>query len=234
MSQTGFVSASGRAKVVVVLFSLLIAIIAGTMLLVAIGLLTRPDEFASLIDDSDPSLFVMGYSLLAVGRALVFVLLVVFYLLWLHRAYSNLPALDAMGLEYSPTMAVGSWFIPFANLVIPYKVVSDLWYKSDPMFDDPTEDWQRTTPPMWLSVWWGCWIIGNVLSRVSTGLTDNAKTVKDLVTALQIDMVMDLVVLAAAMLGLLVVRGIDKRQTVRSQKIGAAVSNLPPAPPVFR
>ncbi len=43
----------------------------------------------------------------------------VFFLMWFHRVYRNLPALGAAGLKYTPGWAVGFWFIPFLNFVRP-------------------------------------------------------------------------------------------------------------------
>jgi Domain of unknown function (DUF4328) len=50
--------------------------------------------------------------------------------MWMHRAYRNLPALRAQALRWSPGWAAGGWFIPFANLVIPFQVMRELWHHS--------------------------------------------------------------------------------------------------------
>src|SRR5918997_5039842 len=62
------------------------------------------------------------------------VALVVAFLLWLHRASKNLRALGnpSQRIEFTPGWAVGWFFIPFANLVMPYKAVREVWEKSDP------------------------------------------------------------------------------------------------------
>jgi hypothetical protein len=56
-------------------------------------------------------------SLLMLGAAILFLVL-------LHGVYKNLHARGAP-LRYSPGFAVGSWFIPFANIVLPYLAVRD-------------------------------------------------------------------------------------------------------------
>lgn len=50
--------------------------------------------------------------------------------MWMHRCYRNLPALGATALHWSPAWAVGAWFIPVANLVLPYMVARELWAKA--------------------------------------------------------------------------------------------------------
>ena len=52
--------------------------------------------------------------------------------MWTHRAARNLPALGAQRLQYTPGWAVGWFFIPLANLVMPYFVGAEIWRESDP------------------------------------------------------------------------------------------------------
>lgn len=47
----------------------------------------------------------------------------VLLLMWLHRLYSARPG----KMSYSPGMAVGAWFIPLANVVLPALIVRDAW-----------------------------------------------------------------------------------------------------------
>jgi uncharacterized membrane protein YdcZ (DUF606 family) len=51
----------------------------------------------------------------------------VFWLRWQHRAHSELRDRVNPALEFTPGKAVGVWFIPFANLVLPYRAVRELW-----------------------------------------------------------------------------------------------------------
>ncbi len=45
--------------------------------------------------------------------------------MWAHRCYRNLPVLGSRG-HLLPAWAAASWFVPIANLVLPYIVVRDL------------------------------------------------------------------------------------------------------------
>lgn len=46
--------------------------------------------------------------------------------LWFYRAYQNVHRLPNAKPEYSPNMAALSWFIPFVNLWIPYKIMLEI------------------------------------------------------------------------------------------------------------
>ena len=63
-------------------------------------------------------------SLLAIGA-------MVLLLLWSHRATSNARQLG-LTTTYGPGMAVGGWLIPFANFVLPFQIVRDLFPAGDP------------------------------------------------------------------------------------------------------
>jgi hypothetical protein len=54
------------------------------------------------------------------------------FIWWFHRAYKNLASLGATGLRYGAGWAIGGWFIPLANLVLPKRIANDLWRASDP------------------------------------------------------------------------------------------------------
>ena len=47
----------------------------------------------------------------------------VFFFIWLHRACKNLDYLEVVDTRFTPGWAIGWWFIPFANLFMPYQVV---------------------------------------------------------------------------------------------------------------
>jgi len=75
-------------------------------------------------------------------------------------------------LEISPGWSVGWYFIPFANLVMPYKSLKETFKAS---FN--TEDWQDIKAPYYFPIWWGTWIIGNIIYnaslRIESSLGDN-------------------------------------------------------------
>ena len=65
--------------------------------------------------------------------------------LWVYRAYRNLPVLGSGPPRWSPGWAAGGWFVPVANFVLPYLVVSELWAVSRPSS-------RRTSVAV--AVWW--------------------------------------------------------------------------------
>ncbi len=86
---------------------------------------------------------------------------IICYLLFVHRATTNLHVSNARGMSVSPGWAVGYSFIPFVNLVMIYRVMKEIWEASA----DP--DRGRHSAPQLLGWWWGLYLGGNFLGRIS-------------------------------------------------------------------
>jgi len=179
------------------------------------------------------------FDLLDLGLGLlyliVFVSTVVVFCMWLHRAYQNLPALGnpRPGLQYSPRWAVGSFFVPFANLIIPYRAVRETWAKSDPVTVDadyfaPLEP----SSPSFLNVWWGFWLASNFVHNASFRVRMRGTTPDAMLAATWLDLAGDLLSIVAAALAIKAVRAIDRRQEERSRRVVYEAAG-PPPPPLF-
>jgi hypothetical protein len=85
----------------------------------------------------------------------------VLFLCWLHQLVSNLHRLRPGTQRSSAGWAVGVWFVPFLNLVVPKQVVNDLWRATTP------EGRRQSQPPTVLSLWWAGWLIEGVVVSVA-------------------------------------------------------------------
>jgi hypothetical protein len=186
-----------------------------------------PDE-AAVANDARESLSALLWLVVFAASAVAF-------LVWIHRAYRNLTALGnpERHLEYSPGWAVGSYFIPFANLVWPYKVMRELWTKSDPKVrtaDDLT--WYSSGAPPLVTIWWLAWIAAGVVGRLSITFADNARDPDAMLWATKFSIAADALALAAAVFAFLVVRGVTARQDERALYV-RHVASAPPPPPLY-
>ena len=228
-----FVNAHGRSLVVIVLF---VAYIVVTLAATAVNLmrLTLPDMVLSADADAHLTLTELLEFLVALPALLVNLALIVMFLVWLYRVSKNIPALGnpKARVEYTPGWAVGSFFIPFGNLYMPYKGVREVWEKSDPGIRT-ANDYMLAPPstaPLLLG-WWVMWITHNVLSNIYIRLQWRSGVREGEPALIVLDIVSDVAGIVAAALAIFVVRGIDKRQQERSRNV-AYVSHTPP-PPLF-
>lgn len=228
-----FVSAHGRATIVIALF---VAYIVTALFSIVTNVVAFAEPIVLASEGGQQvTLHDMLFLLSLLATFLVLVPLAVAFLVWLHRVVRNVPALGnpKSGVEYSPGWAVGSFFVPLVSLVVPYKAVREVWEKSDPAVRSG-DDFMLAKPssaPLVLG-WWLVWIAWNFLSNISWQLVDDVMTPDTLRFAAGFHIASHLSGLVAAALAIPVVRGIDRRQQERARHF-AQVSYTPPPPPVF-
>ena len=223
-----FSSAHVRANIVKILL-IVGAFVTGISLLAeALSL-----AFPPLRDDQELGDNPMGVALvlivflLALIEFFIYVATIVVFLMWLYRAHDNLRAFDrSRRLDYSPGWAVGSFFIPFVNLVVPYRAVKEVWQKSGPpdeaLFAEPN-------PPAWFPLWWTFWLLSSFANNLSFRLSFNEKVSES--TGTIISIVASALTIVAALFCYVVVGEIDKRQEETSKNLRLGKFSVPPPPP---
>ncbi len=79
------------------------------------------------------------------------------FLIWLYRASANVHALGAQDLSASPGFSVGSYFIPFANFVLPPINMGQLWRASL-----HTRQWRQQNGTILIAIWWTLQIASSI------------------------------------------------------------------------
>lgn len=65
-----------------------------------------------------------------------------------------------------PGWAVGWFFVPLANLAMPFITMRELWKASA----NP-RDWQLERTPLALPLWWACWLASSIAGTIAFRLT---------------------------------------------------------------
>lgn len=99
---------------------------------------------------------------IGIGQIIVFIACAFVTLRWLYLGNANARALGATDLMGSPGLAVGWFFVPLANLFMPYMTVRDMWKASA----NP-RDWQGASAPAAIILWWLLWLAGNIAGTIS-------------------------------------------------------------------
>ena len=206
-------------------------------LVFGLGQIISPEsivESLAVEGEADTSLWQLLQGLVYLLQLPVYLFTIVFFLIWLNRAYKNLAPLRAQNIEFSPGWAVGWWFIPFANLVKPYQVMQELWRESDPDFDAGSGFLSNSvgTAPRYMMFWWAFWIISNIFSNISSRVYDpeNMSTVQ---VSGYLFIITGILTIIAAVLAIKVIRDITQRQDERYRNLGSINENQPPPPPHF-
>lgn len=115
-------------------------------------------------NELDPLTGLLVLSRLALNA--VFVLSAIPILLWFYTAHANMRAAGITGLRRSPAWATASFFVPFANLYIPFAATRELANRSagEPEhFADSSVDA--------VTSWWGCWVASAIVMTLVTLFT---------------------------------------------------------------
>ena len=120
-------------------------------------------------------------------------------------------------LKVSPGWSVGWYFIPFANLVMPYCSLKETFKAS---FN--SEDWQNTKVPYDFPIWWATFLIRNFLSYLSVIISWSQRetySYKILNLISYIDIVVDILLIINAIFLLRIVNTIFNNQKDKNFKL---------------
>jgi len=176
--------------------------------------------FSGLVDDVvsgaastlDADRFDATTSQIAGTYVLALIVAAIAYVAWLSRAVEDAPALGAGTPPHSPRGAIGWWFVPFASFVVPFQIVADLHDRLA-----TATDHDRARPL--LLAWWLTWLGGSFIGYATRLPGD--QTVDQLKASVSIEMVSDAVTVVAAVLAILVVRRIVRREDARAAALTA-------------
>jgi heme/copper-type cytochrome/quinol oxidase subunit 2 len=159
-----------------------------------------------------------------VPLGILLVAAIVVWCVWQFRAQSNVRALGAANLRYSPGWAVGWWFVPFANIVMPYLTVRELWKASDP--EGGSVGWQMGKTSPVLPFWWACWLGYAVLVSIGSSIlaSADANGVASVDTRIAVtwwSIAGQVAYVVAAVLAILIVRQVEERQKTKQSRLAS-------------
>ncbi len=155
---------------------------------------------------------------------LVFVVLVVVFLMWLHRIRKNESYLDITGTRFSTGWSIWVWFIPIMNLFRPYQIVKEAWQASAP--DASADEWRQSAVSPLLGWWWALWLIGSYVANISTRLFFRGQDLEAYITSDRLDLVSSGLLILCSLLAIMIVRGISERQDMRYRRPQGVPSGL--------
>ena len=98
-------------------------------------------------------------------RIVAYIPTVILFLMWMYRASQNLQVLGAQCQRFSPSWAVGWWFVPIMNLFRPYQVMAEIWRGSEPSSLDGAAS--RGNVSVLLGWWWGSWVATGLVEVIA-------------------------------------------------------------------
>ena len=172
-------------------------------------LFASQDEFLQKVNASD---FRQG--VIAIVYLVVFIVSGILILKWLYRSNYNVKQLGAKDMEFSPGWSIGYYFIPFVNLWKPFQAMKELWKTSV----NPS-DWQNLKSPSTITLWWGLWIVSNLLGRLIFNLSRNADSLDAMIQLNVMSQVSDVLDIPLSLVLMKLVQSIYSMQKNRYQTL---------------
>jgi len=222
-----FVSAHNLARLVTVVLIVGAVISLLTIASHVLNLSVQPFVEAQEISDNVSGFFAQALKgVLRLTAAAVYIATVVVFLMWLYRVSNNVAAFG-QPRQTSGGWAIASFFVPIANLFIPYQAIREIWNKSDPAAVNSL--FYTASPPGFFPAWWGFWLASNVTSNIYFRMTLEEAPVK---SSAAVGILSEVLSIAAAVFAIQVIKEIDRRQEERARNL-QQVFPAPPPPPVF-
>lgn len=200
----------GRAVVFIqILYAAISAIYAlATALRVAQGAALDPATPAAAQGELTPGLeaseSVMTLSALAYFA--VFLVSAIVTLKWIYRVNFNARRLGR-GKTISAGWSVGWFFVPVANLVMPFRGLRETWQIAEAPLA-----WRTAPTPALLRWWWGFWLVSNGLASAGARIEDSAQHLGAVLTGSALTAAAALLGLIAALLLIRIVRRLSAKQ----------------------
>ena len=172
-------------------------------------LFASQDEFMQKADESDTR-----QAFIALSYLVVFVVSGILILKWLYRANYNVKQLGAKDMEFTPGWSIGYYFIPIVNLWKPFQAMKELWKTSV----NPT-NWQSLKSPSTIALWWGLWIVSNLLGRIIFNLSRNSESLDAMIQVNLISQVSDVLDIPLSLVLMKLVQSIYTMQVNHYQKM---------------
>jgi hypothetical protein len=153
---------------------------------------------------------------LMVSRVGLLVATVTLFISWLFFARVNARAFGCRRFTYSRKWAVLAFLLPGVNLIRPLQIVREIWKASDPSGTEHPLAWKAVEVPEFVNTWWWMLLVCGALALLGMAITTSTgATIERLIVARGITTIANLAAAVTAVLGYLVVSGIEEAQDAK-------------------
>ena len=143
-----------------------------------------------------------------------YILVGISVMVWTYRAHVNARSQGVFGLTSEPGIYAFSYIIPFANFVLPFQGMKELWAHCFAVTGT-----RKSGTPALLGCWWAAWLLSLILG-VYVNKVLKAKDIPGLIYATQVILVFLACSLAAGILLWVIVSRISAHQAERQAQGG--------------
>lgn len=173
----------------------------------------RTEDGYATVDDLTWTHAEVLYQFAGALQGLTLLATAVVFLIWLRRVRRNAEVFDPVAHSMRPGWAIGAWFVPIGNLWLPYRVVRDVRTASEL---PGTPGGRSAFPGVLLHAWWVALVAAQLFGRYASRRYEAAETLDEITDALDLVAFSDALDIVAAVLAVLLVRGLTAMQGERA------------------
>ena len=138
-------------------------------------------------------------------------------IVWMHKAHTATKRLWSGQRKWSSGWTIGGWFIPFANLIIPKRVINEIErIATSPRTNGLVDyQWQQRQTSAFGWLWWIGLSIGLVMRGIGSAIFDLNGTDGDISSGYSMQALGSLIAAAAMPFGALYIRRLGSRLSPR-------------------
>lgn len=138
---------------------------------------------------------------------------VVVFFVWFHRVRRNGEVFRPDGFSQSTGWAIGGWFVPIANLFLPYRTARETW---DASAQNAPDGSYRSVSGAPVVTWWLAGVTGWFLHGLASYQYGKAVGAAEVRDASSLGAIADLIAVVAAVLAVLFVRKLTALQGIKA------------------
>lgn len=147
--------------------------------------------------------------LISVLYTIIYIISAITFIQWFRRAYNNLAARTR--IEYGEGWASGGWFVPIISLFRPYKIMKELFEKTDKLIYDKTGRVMDYKANNLIGVWWTLWILVSYVGNYSLKTAFKSDTIEGLSNSTIADIVTSLLDIPVGIVAVLIISAFLKK-----------------------
>lgn len=148
-------------------------------------------------------------SIMGIVQLIVSITIIVLFLKWFRRAYSNLER-SHIHIEHNENQAIWGFAIPFINLVRPYQIMVEIWEKMQRRIAEINQSFQVNDNKALIISWWAFFIISGIIGQLVFRLAFKDESLQGLITSNEIMIASDTFDILAMLATVIMIKKVSK------------------------
>jgi hypothetical protein len=150
--------------------------------------------------------------IISIAYIVTYIIFLVIFIQWFRRAYYNLQT-KVPNLLFTDGWAAGSWFVPILNFYRPFQIMREIHTETIELFEKKGVSNAKISTD-YLGWWWFFWITSGLIGRISSNISMDAESIRELTNSTMVEMISNVVSIPLILLFLKIVSDYSKVEPI--------------------